>query len=201
MGRVVAFQSQYHSTYVRTATMFSRILTGLLLTTVLLLGCGGEDPSSVRSESPSNEGVLTASVRIADGEPNLFIADEVVASLTPSNRGRDLVIYARSYDLDETLALVIGMEHIPMNGGAIDLGRQGVLYLEPGLGIGGGDLLFDGAPVGVLEIEGVIAPDSVVSGRFSVMVPGYDTSRKGEELYATLEGTFVLTVLASSELR
>jgi len=166
-----------------------------LLLVPLLVSCGGPELPLELPPARGNDGMLTASVRIGGSSPTMFVADEVVASLSPSMRGRELVIYARSYDLDETLAFVIDLNTVTLPG-VVDLSAHGVLYLEPGVGVGGGDLLFDGLPQGILELEGTPAPGSSVSGRFAFSVPGYDPVRPHDEFMAAIDGTFVLQVLA-----
>ncbi len=155
--------------------------------------CGQDEVSSEVPLRPDSDGALSAVVRVADGDPVPFVADEVVASLNPSDKDRELVIYARSYDLSETLAFVIDLDttNVP---GVIDLSTQGVLYLEPGFGLGGADLIFDGEPDGMLELDGSPEPGATINGRFLVTIPGYDTARPAEEIMVTLEGSLIVPV-------
>ena len=180
------------------STLVPRLVTGLS-SLVALTGCGGQDlfselPASV-GEVKAGEGVLSASIRISGGASTPFVADEVVASVGPSPRGRELVIYAQSSDLNETLAFVIdlGVATFP---GTVDLSQHGVLYVEPGAGLSGGDLTFDGLPSGVLELEGLPTPGASISGRFNVSLPGYDPSRGSDDVSVQLDGTFMTQVVA-----
>ncbi len=156
-------------------------------------GCGTEDAPSQVPLRTDSDGALSAIVRVGDGDPVPFVADEVVASLNPTDRERELVIYARTYDLSETLAFVIDLDNASVPG-LVDLSAHGVLYLEPGFGLGGADLIFDGVPDGALELEGSPVPGGTLTGRFVVSVPGYDTARPSEELLAVLEGSLVIPV-------
>jgi hypothetical protein len=166
----------------------------LSLAAVLLQGCGGSEIPVETAPARGSDGVLTATVRIGGSASSMFVADEVVASIGRSERGRELVVYARSYDIGETLAFVVDLNTASFPG-TVDLASHGVLYLEPGVGVGGGDLLFDGLPQGTLELEAVPTAGAGISGRFAVTLPGYDPARPSDEISATLEGTFVLQVV------
>lgn len=163
---------------------------------LLGVACGGPELEGEGGFTQSSVGpapVLGATVRLGSGAPTAFVADEVVASMGPaSGRGRELVIYARASDFGETLAFVIDLATASFPGG-VDLSTQGVVYLEPGLGLGGSDLLFDGLPQGVLELDALPTPGALVSGSFAFTLPGADSGRGGEEL-ATLEGTLSFQV-------
>ena len=165
----------------------------ILLVLLSLGGCGAEEPPADESLRPDSEGALSALVRVGDTDPVPFVADEVVASLNPTDRERELVIYARTYDLSETLAFVVDLDNANVPG-LVDLSNHGVLYLEPGFGLGGADLIFDGEPEGMLELDGTPAPGGTLTGRFVVTIPGYDTARPSEELLAVLEGSLVIPV-------
>lgn len=172
--------------------MYRCFLTATLAMLVVA-GCGGPDPSAETEVDMDSDGFLEATVRIADGDATRFSADEVVASLGSSVTERELVIFARSIDLSETLAFVIDLNkaNVP---GVVDLSAHGALYLEPGFGLGGADLIFDAEPQGRIELEGETEPGGTINGRFFVTVQGYDTARPQEGLYVSLEGTFVLPV-------
>lgn len=164
-----------------------------------LTACGGQDlfseiPASVANVK-AGEGVMNATVRLSGGGATPFVADEVVASVGPSARGRELVIYAQSSDLNETLAFVIDLSAAVFPG-TVDLSQHGVLYVEPGAGLGGGDLTFDGLPSGALELEGFPQPGTSVTGRFTVTLPGYDPARTTDDVSVQIDGTFMAQVVA-----
>lgn len=174
--------------------MMSRLPFCAVSLIVTLSGCAGADLPSDSVSGHTSEPVLTATVRMMGAGTTDFVADEVVASVGSTARGRELVIYARSYDLNETMAFVIDLSQATFPG-VVDLSQHGVLYVEPGLGIGGGDLTFDGQPSGILELDSNPTAGASIAGRFSVLLPGYDPARATEELSTQLEGTFLLQVM------
>lgn len=176
--------------------LLNSALTALALCTT---ACGTmelspEELSDEAGLTRPTDSLFTANVRVGESS-SLFSADEMVASVASAPRGRELILYAASSVQNETVAFVIDLSNATLPG-TLDLSQHGVIYLEPGMGSGGGDLTFDGQPLGYLELEGLPTPGATISGRFNLLLPGGDESRVAEEQFVQLDGAFVLQVAA-----